>query len=95
MIPIFHSRYRKLLNPELKGSDLAWQIGNKAIFTAPKSGKEYSVVIDSEPMYHDDVLGLVYEVIFEDGHRAAVLADALEPIFSEKELAEVKEMWKE
>lgn len=90
---ILYSKYRKLLNPEqsIKGSELAWQRGNKVVFTAPTSGKKYNVVIDSGPMCHDDALGLVYEAIFEDGSRSAVLADALEPIFSEKELAEVEE----
>ena len=90
---VYISKYQKRLTPDLpiKGSQLAWQIGDKAIYTAPKSGKKYNVVIDSQIMRHEGAPGLVYEAIFEDGQRAAVLADGLEPIFSEKELVEIKE----
>ncbi len=84
MVKVLASKHQEALYPgsNIKGSSLAWGIGDKAIFTAPSSGKQYNVVIDSDLMEHEDAPGngLIYEVTFKDGSgRHAVLADALTP----------------
>ena len=81
---VFLSKYN--WTPGMKGREIAFSIGDKAIFRA-KSGIPYDVIVRSELMIHADAPEgeLVRELEFLDSpdHRhetLAVNADQMEPI---------------
>jgi hypothetical protein len=81
---VFLSKYN--WKPGIKGSEIAFSIGDKAIFRA-KSGIPYDVIVRSDLMSHADAPNgqFVRELEFFDSpdHRhetVAVNADQMEPI---------------